>query len=78
VRSADYVDTVQSLSALLDALPLGSSVKSIVIPNIPREDSFAKISNFIMEPISLEHIEIEGALTRILTNSFEILKKTHY
>jgi hypothetical protein len=42
LRLADYVDTAQSLPALLDALLLCSSVKSIVIQNIPRENSFTK------------------------------------
>ena len=57
-------DPMNSIQPVLDALTLYPGIKEIIVPSISRVDSFGKICNFVAEKSSVEHIEVEGSVTR--------------
>ncbi|EAY17303.1 hypothetical protein TVAG_266660 [Trichomonas vaginalis G3] len=59
-----FPDPTNAIPLILDSLSLCSSVKEIIIPSISRVDSYGKICNFIAEQSNVEHIEVEGSITK--------------
>ena len=57
-------DPMNSIPPVLDALPLYPNLREIIIPSVSRVDSYSKICNFVAEKSTVEHIEVEGPVTR--------------
>ena len=57
-------DPMNSIPPVLDALPLYPNLREIIVPLVSRVDSYSKICNFVAEKSSVEHIEVEGPVTR--------------
>lgn len=59
-----FPDPTNSIPLILDVLPLCADAKEIIIPSVSRVDSYGKICNFVAEQSNIEHIEVEGSITK--------------
>lgn len=66
LRLSELTDPKTSIPILLDVLPLCHKVTSITIPNITRVDPYQMVSAFVAESSSVQHIEVEGSISKVL------------